>query len=60
MKLVKVIENNLFDAGKFSIDLCMGEEQESFIMSKTGKPCGKAVFKVSLETIEKPSKKTWE
>lgn len=56
VKLVKVIENNFYDAGKFTLDLSNPTEQQSEIISKTGKVCGRARFSVAVEVMERGTK----
>lgn len=46
VKLIKVIENSLYEAGKFSIDLNQQAQQAS-IVGKSGKLYGSATFRVS-------------
>jgi hypothetical protein len=56
VKLVKVIENNFYDVGKFVLDLSDAAEQQSEIISKTGKACGRARFTVSVQVMERNRK----
>jgi hypothetical protein len=46
VRLIKVIENSLFEAGKFSIDLSQ-EAQQASILGKSGKLYGTAIFRVT-------------
>jgi hypothetical protein len=46
VRLIKVIENSLFEAGKFSIDLSQ-EAQQASIFGKSGKLYGTAIFRVT-------------
>lgn len=51
VKLIKVVENNLYDAGKFMVDLSKNVEQTSEIINKVGKSCGRAIFNVQAEVM---------
>ena len=53
VKLIKVVENNLYDAGKFIVDLSKNFEQITEIINKVGKSCGRAVFNVQSEIMER-------
>lgn len=53
VKLIKVVENNYFDAGKFIVKLEDPSLQESQIMSNTGKVVGRACFHVWTEVPER-------
>ncbi len=50
VRLIKVIENNLYEAGKFGVDLAMEQEQTSNIIGKSGKNYGFAIFHVKVES----------
>ena len=52
IKLIKVVENNLFEAGRFVVHFTDGE-QDSEIFTKIGKVVGKASFKVTTDVVEK-------
>ena len=52
VRLIKVIENNLFEAGKFGVDLGSESQQTSKIIGKSGKQYGFAVFHVSVSSTE--------
>ena len=47
VKLIKVIENNMFEAGRFSVSFAEDGFQESDIHSKTGKVVGHVSFSLS-------------
>jgi hypothetical protein len=53
VRLIKVIENSLFEAGKFGIDLGQECLQRVNILGKSGKLYGTASFQVSAEVVEK-------
>jgi hypothetical protein len=49
VRLIKVIENNLFEAGKFGVDLVeTGSTQQANILGKSGKLYGFASFQISV------------
>lgn len=53
VRLVKVIENSLFEAGKFGIDLAQDSLQRVNILGKSGRLYGTASFQVTAEVMEK-------
>lgn len=56
VRLIKVIENNLFEAGKFGMDLAvLNTPQHVNIQGKSGKLYGTATFQISVEVVEKRS-----
>lgn len=46
VKLIKVIENDEYEAGRFAIDLKGPKRQEVPILSKSYKNCGRAIFTI--------------
>ena len=44
VKMIKVVENSQFDAGKFLVEVSKEGQQEAQIWSKTGKMVGKVSF----------------
>lgn len=52
VRLIKVIENSLFEAGKFGIDLGQEGIQRVDILGKSGKLYGNACFQVAAEVME--------
>lgn len=52
VKLIKVVENNLFEAGKFAMEIGC-PQQEGEILNKIGKPIGYVWFKLQTEVREK-------
>ena len=53
VKLVKVVENEYYEAGRFCLDLGAGEEQSVTIMSKSGKQCGQVSLHLETEMLRR-------
>jgi hypothetical protein len=51
VRLIKVVENSLFEAGKFGMDLGQSCIQQATILGKSGRVYGSTSFQVNVEVV---------